>query len=136
MTTYREQILKNAVCKYYNVSEEELCSNNRRAEIVGARRMFYYFCRKHFNLTYKSIADRFSQDHATVIFHEKKLEDFLTFDKDEMRKYIKVRDMVFDEVTFLDIKDEMDSLLRDKIIIDERLSQIKNELTAINNQNN
>jgi hypothetical protein len=30
----------------------------------------------------------------------------------------------------------MDSLLRDKIIIDERLSQIKNELTAINNQNN
>lgn len=136
MTSYREEILKKAVCKYYNVTEKELHSDTRRAEVVGARRMFYYMARKHFDQTYKSIGKKFNQDHATVIFHEKKLADFLTFDKNEIRRYIKVRDMVFDEVTFINIKDEMDTLLRDKLLIDDRLSEIKNELTAISNQNN
>jgi len=136
MTSSREEILKAAVCKYYQITDKQLHSKNRCSEVVGARRMFYYIARRHFDKTYKAIGRRFNQDHATVMHHERKLAGFLTFDKEEMRRYIKVRDMVFDEVTFLDAKDEMDSLLRERILIDDRLSEIKEELKAISNQNN
>ncbi len=133
---FRMELLQSAVCKHYNITPSQLHSKSRKMEIVGARRMFYFFARKHFNKTYTSIADMFGANHATVIHHERKLLGYLEFDKVEMRRYINIRDLVFEEKTFLDIQDEFDCLNREKSVIIDRMNEIKNELKLINNKNN
>ena len=75
--TYRFKVLSAAVCKHYDITEQELHSTSRQMDIVGARRMFYFFARKHFKKTYKSIANYFRANHATVIHHEKRWKLFL-----------------------------------------------------------
>jgi hypothetical protein len=129
------EVLQSAVCKHYNVSPTELHSKSRKMEIVGARRMFFFFARKHFNKTYTSIANMFGANHATVMHHEKKMIGYLEFDKLEMLRYIKIRDMVFEEKTFINIRDEYDCLNREKIIIEDRMKEIQDEINLINNKN-
>ena len=124
--TYRMQVLQSTICNQYNISAAQLHSGSRKSEIVSAKRMLFFFARKHFKKTY----------HASVIHHERKLEGFLTFDKQEMKNYIAVRDMVFDENSFIDIQDEYDCLWREKILIEDRMSEIKNEINLLNNKNN
>ena len=116
-------------------SPTELHSKSRKMEIVGARRMFFFFARKHFNKTYTSIANMFGANHATVMHHEKKMIGYLEFDKLEMLRYIKIRDMVFEEKTFINIRDEYDCLNREKIIIEDRMKEIQDEINLINNKN-
>lgn len=132
---FRMEVLQSAVCKHYNVSPTELHSKSRKMEIVGARRMFFFFARKHFNKTYTSIANMFGANHATVMHHEKKMIGYLEFDKLEMLRYIKIRDMVFEEKTFINIRDEYDCLNREKIIIEDRMKEIQDEINLINNKN-
>ncbi len=132
---FRMEVLQSAVCKHYNVSPTELHSKSRKMEIVGARRMFFFFARKHFNKTYTSIANIFGANHATVMHHEKKMIGYLEFDKKEMLRYINIRDMVFDEKTFINIRDEYDCLNRERILITDRMEEIQNEINLINNKN-
>jgi hypothetical protein len=133
--TYRFQVLSAAVCKYYNITEQELHSTSRQMDIVGARRMFYFFARKHFKKTYKSIANYFRANHATVIHHERKMEAFLTFDKNEIKRYIKIRDMVFDENSMIGLQEEYDHLEFEKRLISSRMKEIKLELETIKEEN-
>lgn len=132
---FRMEVLQSAVCKHYNVSSKELHSKSRKMDIVGARRMFFFFARKHFNKTYTSIANIFGANHATVMHHEKKMIGYLEFDKKEMLRYINIRDMVFDEKTFINIRDEYDCLNRERILITDRMDEIQNEINLINNKN-
>ena len=132
---FRMEVLQSAVCKHYNVSPTELHSKSRKMEIVGARRMFFFFARKHFNKTYTSIANMFGANHATVMHHEKKMIGHLEFDKLEMLSCIKIRDMLFEEKTFTNIRDEHDCLNREKIIIEDRMKEIQDEINLINNKN-
>jgi len=118
---FRMEVLQSAVCKHYNISSKELHSKSRKMDIVGARRMFFFFARKHFNKTYTSIANIFGANHATVMHHEKKMIGYLEFDKKEMLRYINIRDMVFDEKTFINIRDEYDCLNRERILITDRM---------------
>jgi|TARA_R110000803_G_C11937311_1_gene316129 hypothetical protein len=134
--TYRMQVLQSTICNQYNISAAQLHSGSRKSEIVSAKRMLFFFARKHFKKTYQNIADMFGMNHASVIHHERKMEGFLTFDKQEMKNYIAVRDMVFDENSFIDIQDEYDCLWREKILIEDRMSEIKNEINLLNNKNN
>ena len=44
--TYKKyQALRNAVCTTFNITLEELESTRRKANIVGGKRMFFYFLR-------------------------------------------------------------------------------------------
>jgi len=67
--------------------------------------------------------------------HEKKMIGYLEFDKKEMLRYINIRDMVFDEKTFINIRDEYDCLNRERILITDRMEEIQNEINLINNKN-
>ena len=120
--------VKAAVCIVYGITDEQLHSKSREREIINARRMFYYIARKNFNITYKAIGEIFKQDHATVIHHERLLKSFLTFDPLEIDNYNKVVKIVFGEVTFDDIQDELDNSLREQILIENKISDLRKEI--------
>ena len=88
----RREALQKAVCSIYKINEEMLFSHRRNANIVGARRMVLYFLRKHYAESYMSIAKLFSMNHATAIHHYKQMENYLSYNKEDIINYIKVRD--------------------------------------------
>ena len=50
------QSLRDAVCTVYGITLEQLEGNIRKAPIVAAKRMFFYFLRKHYFLPYQKIS--------------------------------------------------------------------------------
>lgn len=137
--TYKKyQALRNAVCTTYNITLEELEGTKRKANIVGGKRMFFYFLRKHYFLPYMKIADVFDMNHATVIHHCRTMKGYLEYDKETMINYIRVRDLVFEQNSFVTLKDELDILEKEALIINDRIERIKTEinyLTELENGN-
>ncbi len=66
------------VAHVYNVSESDILSNRRTAELVIARQVAMYIARETTDLSFKAIGESFGKDHTTVIYNVKKIEEFLT----------------------------------------------------------
>ncbi len=65
------------VAKTYNVTEEEILSNRKTANLVLARQVAMYIARKSTDLSYKMIGEGFGKDHSTVLYNVEKIENFL-----------------------------------------------------------
>lgn len=65
------------VAKTYNVTEEEILSNRKTANLVLARQVAMYISRKTTDLSFKSIGEHFGKDHTTVLYNVSKIEEFL-----------------------------------------------------------
>lgn len=86
-------VIKKAVCDYYNITKQQLDSKIRTKKIAIPRQVAMYLVRKHLDLPYKEIGDKFGKrDHSTVInacerveknigkddFYKKAIEDIET----------------------------------------------------------
>ncbi len=65
------------VAHTYNVSESDILSNRRTAQLVLARQVAMYIARETTDLSYKAIGENFGKDHTTVLYNVNKIEDFL-----------------------------------------------------------
>jgi chromosomal replication initiator protein len=65
------------VAHTYNVSESDILSNRRTAELVLARQVAMYITRETTDLSYKAIGESFGKDHTTVLYNVNKIEEFL-----------------------------------------------------------
>ncbi len=65
------------VSKTYNISESDILSNRRTADLVLARRVSMYIARQTSELSYEEIGECFGKDHTTVLYNVKKIEEFL-----------------------------------------------------------
>lgn len=65
------------VARTYNVSESDILSNRRTADLVLARQVAMYIARETTNLSYKAIGESFGKDHTTVLYNVNRIEDFL-----------------------------------------------------------
>ena len=65
------------VAHTYNVSESDILSNRRTAELVLARQVAMYIARETTDLSFKAIGECFGKDHTTVLYNVNKIEDFL-----------------------------------------------------------
>ncbi len=65
------------VAHTYNVSESDILSNRKTAELVLARQVAMYIARETTDLSYKAIGESFGKDHTTVLYNVKKIDDFL-----------------------------------------------------------
>ncbi len=65
------------VANTYNVSESDILSNRRTAELVLARQVAMYIARETTGLSYKAIGESFGKDHTTVLYNVNKVEEFL-----------------------------------------------------------
>lgn len=65
------------VAHTYNVSESDILSNRRTAELVLARQVAMYIARETTDLSFKAIGESFGKDHTTVLYNVNKIEEFL-----------------------------------------------------------
>ncbi len=66
------------VARTYNVSESDILSKRKTANLVLARQVAMYIARETTDLSYKAIGEKFGKDHTTVLYNVNRIEDFLS----------------------------------------------------------
>jgi chromosomal replication initiator protein len=61
------ELIKKMVCKYYNVSAEDLVSRSRKQSLVRPRQMAIYLSRRFTDAPLQSIGKTFNRYHATAL---------------------------------------------------------------------
>lgn len=70
--------IQNTVCSHLNVSQETLCLNTRKENVVYARYMVMYFARKYTKLSLEKIGQHTGgKDHSTVLHGCNKIEKLI-----------------------------------------------------------
>ncbi|MCK4794643.1 MAG: hypothetical protein KAV87_63520, partial [Desulfobacteraceae bacterium] len=60
--------ITSAVCDYFNLQPDQLRSKRKTADLVRARQMAMFLCRKYIPTSLKAIGEKFGgRDHSTVI---------------------------------------------------------------------
>ena len=76
-----DRILKT-ISDYFNIDLKEIHSKSRKQEIVKARQIAMYLCKKHTNSAYSHIGFLIGKrDHATVLHACKTVQNFIDIDK-------------------------------------------------------
>ncbi len=71
-----EQIIEE-VARTYRVSETEILSSRKTAQLVLARQISMYIARETTELSYQAIGESFGRDHTTALYSVRKIESFL-----------------------------------------------------------
>jgi chromosomal replication initiator protein len=71
------QKVEKAVCIYTGIDADVIYSPYRKREVVFARHLIMYFCRKKTNLTLNEIGMNFGYDHTTTLHGCRKIAGFL-----------------------------------------------------------
>ena len=79
--------VKNVVCYVGKIKRTELVSKKRDRYIVDNRRMAFALCRDVLELGWTKIAKEFNLNHASIIHHYKKHQDFISIDEYYKNKY-------------------------------------------------
>ncbi len=80
------------VARTYDVSENEILSRHKTAEVAKARQIAMYIARETTELSYKAIGESFGRDHTTALFSVNKIEEFIKtspYDKELIEDIIK-----------------------------------------------
>lgn len=73
--------IQRITCQYFNIPEDQVRAKTRKQEVVQARQVAMYFCKKYTNHSLKTIGLHFGgRDHTTVIHAIKNVEDFVEVD--------------------------------------------------------
>ncbi len=86
-----EEIISE-VSKTFSVSEKDIISKRKTAQVAFARQVAMYIARETTELSYKAIGDSFGKDHTTVLHNVQKIENHLSgnpFDKELVENIIK-----------------------------------------------
>jgi chromosomal replication initiator protein len=76
VNTINTDTITHAVCAYFKLEPEQLKSKRKTSEIVRARQIAMFLCRKHTSASLKSIGEEFGgRDHSTVIHAISIIED-------------------------------------------------------------
>lgn len=76
-----------AVCQTFNLTPDEIQSQNRKQELIFARHMFCYLCRKHLQMSLADIGRILMRDHSTIINAVSKASDLIEYDKITKQRY-------------------------------------------------
>lgn len=75
------EIIIDLVCKHFNISEKDILSRKRTADIVVPRHIIMYLCRKYTDASLNKIASLLGKkDHTTVLHGEKKIMEEMETD--------------------------------------------------------
>lgn len=72
-TQRNRQLVMDAICHVFEITEEQLCSRRRLREITSARQMYYKVAREHLGMTFTSIGSSLRNEHRpydhTTVMH-------------------------------------------------------------------
>ncbi|MDR0339883.1 MAG: AAA family ATPase [Desulfovibrio sp.] len=83
-----------AVCKAFNLTQQQLFSAVRKQEYVRARNTAFYLARKHTDLSFESIGRRFNRRHSTVLKGITSLEREISVQSPEGRQIANILTMI------------------------------------------
>ena len=76
------EFIFKVVCEHFNISESDIRSQKRNAEIVLPRQIIMYLCRQMTDASQTKVASLLGKnDHTTVIHGSKKIEELLETDQ-------------------------------------------------------
>lgn len=86
-TQRNRQLVIDAICHVFEITEEQLCSRRRIREITSARQMYYKVAREYLGMTYTSIGASLRNAHRpydhTTVMHSVSLVNGLISINDE-----------------------------------------------------
>lgn len=74
-------------CQLYDITPDQVVSQNRRQHIVYARHLFCYLCRKHLKMTFIGVGNIVHRDHSTIINAVKIYTDLIEYDRTTSQIY-------------------------------------------------
>jgi chromosomal replication initiator protein len=78
-----QEIILEIVSEELNIPAQDILSNKRKHNIVFARQVAMYLCRKHLNCSFPELGKRFGgKDHSTAIYSIKKIKKLQDDNKD------------------------------------------------------
>ncbi len=80
-TTYDSEKIIEKVCKYFEITKNQILGKDRKKEISYARQIAMYLLDEMMQMPYTSIGKIFNKDHATVIYCKNKVIKQLESDK-------------------------------------------------------
>lgn len=73
--------ITNAVCDHFNLQPDQLRSKRKTADLVRARQIAMFLCRKYISTSLKAIGEKFGgRDHSTVIHALTSIDDGMKID--------------------------------------------------------
>lgn len=81
-------MIKNIVCKYYELEPQELIRRTRKSHIVIARKMCVLFIKKYIpKMTFEAIGSVFNQDHSNIVYAFNHASSLIEVDKELKEDY-------------------------------------------------
>ena len=72
----------------YDVTPDAIVDKVRTQNIMDARHLFCYLCRKHLKMTYLSIGKILDRDHSTIINSVQVYESLIEYDRTSNKLYV------------------------------------------------
>lgn len=69
--------IASVIADIYNVRMQDVFSKSRKQEVIEAKRMFFYYTKENSKYSYTRIGAFLNRDHATAMYHHKKIEEWL-----------------------------------------------------------
>lgn len=80
-TSYDSDKIIEKVCKYFEITKNQILGKDRKKELSHARKIAMYLLDEMMQMPYTSIGKIFNKDHATVIYCKNKVQKQLETDK-------------------------------------------------------
>jgi len=72
----------------YDVTPDAILEKVRTQNIMDARHLFCYLCRKHLKMTYLSVGKILHRDHSTIINSVQVYESLIEYDRTSNKLYV------------------------------------------------
>ena len=76
-------------CQIYDVTPDQVVSQNRKQHIVYARHLFCYLCRKHLQMKFNGVGNIIHRDHSSIINAVNVYTDLINYDRISTQHYQK-----------------------------------------------
>lgn len=87
-----DEVIK-AVAKYYDISPEDIISNNKKEDLTFARQIAMYLAKRLTNLSFSQIGSKFGKVHSTVMRAYERVESLIKRDfliKEQVKEIISI----------------------------------------------
>ena len=84
------------VCKFYNVSRDDILSKSRTKDINHARQVACYLMKYQIKMSFPQIGKEFSRDHTTIMNGVSKIEKSVKFDIEVREQISALKELIYE----------------------------------------
>lgn len=132
ITKTRHTKLTRLLGQEFKVGWEDIKGGRRTANVVAARRYYFYIMRYIFYYTLNYIGKVTNKHHATVIHNIKTHEVYMELYPSERKRYNKIKKIMLEKESKKEIKERIEFLEEQKSIIQKKIDELLMSRKRIN----